>query len=62
MYFFAGRLGVVAVSDQIFAIGGVDGSSNLSTVEVYSIERQCWSSGPPMRYHCGGISVALTSC
>ncbi|KAL5516005.1 hypothetical protein EMCRGX_G001261 [Ephydatia muelleri] len=55
------RIGVVAVSNHIFAIGGVDGSSNLNSMEVFDPDKQSWSSGPSMRWQHGGVSVGLIS-
>lgn len=60
LYPSTGRVGLIAVSDYIFAIGGVSGSSNnLSSVEVFDPENQSWSSAPPMRCHHGAVNVAL---
>lgn len=60
-FLFTGRVGVVAVSNHIFVIGGVDGSSSLNSMEVFDLEKQSWSSGPSMRWQHGGVSVGLIS-
>ncbi|MGI0016775.1 MAG: Kelch repeat-containing protein, partial [Nitrososphaera sp.] len=55
-------LGVVAVGDKIFAIGGRDGTvpnsgTPLSTVEAYDIATDTWSSLTPMPTARGDVSA-----
>ncbi len=47
------------MSTQIFAIGGYDGLANLSSVEVFDLEKGKWSTGPAMMQHQGGVGVAV---
>ena len=56
---YLGRVGVVAIANQIFAIGGYDGLTNLNTVEVYSVNEEVWSTAAPMKCHQGGVGVAV---
>ena len=56
---YLGRVGVVAIANQIFAIGGYDGLTNLNTVEVYSVDEEVWSTAAPMKCHQGGVGVAV---
>lgn len=37
------RVGVAVVNGLLYAIGGYDGQSRLSTVEVYNPETDTWS-------------------
>lgn len=53
-----GRVGVAAVGNQVYAIGGYDGVSNLSSMEVYDIQREEWLPAPHMRKHYGAVGVA----
>lgn len=41
------------------AIGGYDGESNLSTVEVYDPQSDKWSFVSPMKFHGGGVGAAV---
>lgn len=52
---------MVAIANKIYAVGGYDGFSNLSSVEVYHLERGEWSSSTPMNQHQGGVGVAVIS-
>ena len=54
-----GRVGVVAIANQIYAIGGYDGLSNLSSVEVYNVDEKEWGAAAPMNRHQGGVGVAV---
>ena len=54
-----GRVGVVAIANQIYAIGGYDGLSNLNSVEVYNVDEEEWSTASPMNRHQGGVGVAV---
>ena len=56
-----GRVGVVAIANQIYAIGGYDGLSNLSSVEVYNVDEKEWGAAAPMNRHQGGVGVAVIS-
>jgi kelch-like protein 18 len=52
------RLGVL--KPCIFpAIGGYDGESNLSTVEVYDPLTDTWSFVSSMKWHGGGVGAAV---
>lgn len=41
------------------AIGGYDGESNLSTVEVYDVQSDKWTFVSPMKFHGGGVGAAV---
>ena len=56
-----GRVGVASIAHQIYAIGGYDGLSNLSSVEIYDLDKEEWSTGQPMNLHQGGVGVAVIS-
>lgn len=45
------RVALVANLGKLWAIGGYDGASNLSTVEVYDPLKNCWKNAPPMCAH-----------
>ena len=55
----SGRVGVASIAHQIYAIGGYDGLSNLSSVEIYDLNKEEWTTGPPMNRHQGGVGVAV---
>lgn len=59
MILMIGRVAAASVGNQIFAIGGYDGASNLSSMEVYDIQQEEWRAGPPMRKHYGAVGVAV---
>lgn len=42
---------------KLWAIGGYDGESNLSTVEVYDPETDSWTFVASMLFHGGGVGV-----
>lgn len=42
---------------KLWAIGGYDGESNLSTVEVYDPEADSWTFVASMCAHGGGVGV-----
>ena len=56
-----GRVGVASIAHEIYAIGGYDGLSNLSSVEIYDLDKEEWLSGQPMHMHQGGVGVAVIS-
>ena len=56
-----GRVGVASIAHEIYAIGGYDGLSNLSSVEIYDLDKEEWSTGLPMHMHQGGVGVAVIS-
>jgi len=50
----------VSVGEQIYVVGGYDGNSSLTSVEVYSPTSRKWTSLPPMqtkRYYCAAVSM-----
>lgn len=55
------RAALVANMGKLWAIGGYDGISNLSTVEVYDPETDTWSFSSPMCAHEGGVGVGVLS-
>lgn len=57
------RAALVANMGKLWAIGGYDGDSNLSTVEVYDPDTNSWSFAVPMCAHEGGVGVGvITIC
>lgn len=44
---------------KLWAIGGYDGETNLSTVEVYDPETDQWSFVPSMCAHSGGVGAGV---
>lgn len=55
------RAALVANMGKLWAIGGYDGDSNLSTVEVYDPDTNTWSFASPMCAHEGGVGVGVIS-
>jgi kelch-like protein 18 len=55
------RSSVALVSNmwKLWAIGGYDGVSNLSSVEVYDPLTDSWSFGASMCAHEGGVGVGV---
>lgn len=53
------RVALVANRGMLWAIGGYDGVSNLSTVEVYDPEKDTWFFTNPMCAHEGGVGVGV---
>ena len=53
------RVALVANQDKLWAIGGYDGVSNLSTVEMYDPETNKWKFVAPMFAHEGGVGVGV---
>lgn len=49
------RVALTANMGKLYAIGGYDGESNLSTVEVYDPEKDTWNFVSSMLYHGGKI-------
>ena len=47
------------MSNQLYAVGGYDGLTNLSSVEVYNPDLDEWTLAPPLTYHQGGVVVAV---
>lgn len=53
------RAALVANMGKLWAIGGYDGDSNLSEVEVYDPQTNKWSYAAPMCAHEGGVGVGV---
>lgn len=53
------RVALVANGGKLYAIGGYDGVTNLSTVEVYDPEKNEWSFVAAMCAHEGGVGVGV---
>ena len=53
------RVSLVAVMGRLYGIGGYDGFANLSTVEVYDPQHDCWEPVSPMCAHEGGVGVGV---
>ena len=58
-FLYVGRVGTVAVGKKIYAIGGYDGGANLSSMEVYDIEKKEWMLALSMSKHYGAVGVAV---
>lgn len=60
------RVGVAVVNGLLYAIGGYDGQSRLSTVEVYNPETDTWSKVASMnsqrRWEWLDFSSAVPKC
>lgn len=53
------RVALTANMGKLYAIGGYDGESNLSTVEVYDPEKDSWTFVSSMLFHGGGVGAAV---
>lgn len=53
------RAALVANMGKLWVIGGYDGVSNLSAVEIYDPVTNCWTFGAPMCSHEGGVGVGV---
>lgn len=53
------RVALIANMGKLWAIGGYDGVSNLSTVEVYDPKTDIWTFGSSMCAHEGGVGVGV---
>lgn len=53
------RVALVANCGKLFAIGGYDGISNLSSMEIYSVEEDKWQFGSAMVAHEGGVGIGV---
>lgn len=53
------RVALVSNMGKLWAIGGYDGVSNLSSVEVYDPLTDSWSFGASMCAHEGGVGVGV---
>lgn len=52
------RVGVASSGNKLYAIGGYDGMTNLSSIEIYDPEEGTWSLSGNMNRHEGGVGVA----
>lgn len=48
---------VVVAAEQLYAIGGFDGSGGLATVEMYSLSSKKWSPAPPLNTPRRGLAA-----
>lgn len=53
------RVALAANMGKLWAIGGYDGESNLSTVEVYDPKTDTWTFVAAMCAHGGGVGVGV---
>lgn len=53
------RVALISNMGKLWAIGGYDGVSNLSTVEIYDPKTNAWTYGSPMWAHEGGVGVGV---
>merc|ERR1719419_2160589 len=49
--------GVCALGNQIFVMGGYDGTNQLNTVERYDVETDTWSFAASMRHRRSALGV-----
>lgn len=52
-------LGVAAMNQFIYVVGGYDGAAQLASVERYDTERDCWEEVAPMRAARSALSLAV---
>lgn len=50
-------LGVCALGNHIFVMGGYDGTNQLNTVERYDVETDTWSFAASMRHRRSALGV-----
>lgn len=53
------RVALVSNMGKLWAIGGYDGNSNLTTVEMYNPQQDRWSFVAPMCAHEGGVGAGV---
>ena len=53
------RVAVAATHGKLFAIGGYDGQTKLSSAEMYDPETNTWVFVNPMIVHEGGVGVGV---
>ena len=53
------RVALVSNMGKLWAIGGYDGNSNLTSVEVYDPQKNCWSFVSSMCAHEGGVGAGV---
>ena len=49
--------GVCSLGNQIFVMGGYDGTNQLNTVERYDVETDTWSFAASMRHRRSALGV-----
>lgn len=52
-------LGVVAMGNFIYALGGYDGTQQLNSVERYSIVEDKWENLPKMKHRRSALAVTI---
>ena len=53
------RVALVSNMGKLWAIGGYDGNSNLTSVEVYDPQQKSWSFVASMCAHEGGVGAGV---
>lgn len=53
------RAGMAIIDNQVYAVGGFNGSLRVKTVEVYDTQLDSWSTGPPMSARRSTLGVAV---
>ena len=53
------RVSSVTLGGKIFAVGGYNGTANLSTIETYDPWANEWSQVTEMGMHDGGVGVGV---
>lgn len=51
--------GVVVFNDQLYVVGGSDGSQSLSSTEIFDLDTQSWVLGPTMTTPRANVGVAV---
>lgn len=55
-------LGVAAINQYIYVIGGYDGTRQLNTVERYDTENNTWEFMASMKIARSALSVTVLDC
>ena len=53
-----GGVGLAPLSGKLIAVGGHNGKVYLKSVEIYNMETDSWSSGPPTNLARAGSGIA----
>lgn len=55
-------IGVAAINQYIYVVGGYDGASQLNTVERYDTEKGVWEFVASMKTARSALSVTVLDC
>ncbi|VDN29827.1 unnamed protein product [Gongylonema pulchrum] len=59
MHLKRSRVSLVSNAGFLYAIAGYDGTSNLSSMEIYNIEEDNWILAASMVAHEGGVGIGV---